>query len=254
MEDHAQDTTFDPEDQHRGRTSPPLSPAQLGVYFEHFRDVAGGSLNIGQVTSIVGDLDIDVFRRAAAQVIAETPALNLAIVSSGDEPHQEYVDRSAVEIGFYDLRQAADPEVARLACLKQVTFTPFDLARDALFRWALIKTREGATDWVQVYHHIVVDGWSAQLLVSRVATCYGLLLAGDTASGSANAEPEPYADHIAEQLAYQSSDAAVREGGYWRDLLSGADVATPFEARHTTCQPANEAHFVRHGLVLEGER
>ena len=201
MQDHAQDATLELGDQHSGRTSLPLSPAQLGVYFAHLRDVAGGRFNIGQVTTIAGDLNIEVFRRAAAQVIAETPALNMAIVSAGDEPCQAYVDRSAVEIGFHDLREASDPEATRAALLKQMTFVPFDLARDALFRWALIKTRDGATDWVQVYHHIVVDGWSGQLLASRVAARYGLLLAGDTASGSANDEPEPYAGHIAEQLA-----------------------------------------------------
>ena len=53
----------------------PLSPAQLGVYFDHLRDEGGNRFNIGQVTTIAGDLDVAVFRRAAADVIAQTPGV-----------------------------------------------------------------------------------------------------------------------------------------------------------------------------------
>ena len=66
----------------------PLSPAQLGVYFDHLRDEGGNRFNIGQVTTIAGDLDVAVFRRAAADVIAQTPALQMAIVVEDGEPRQ----------------------------------------------------------------------------------------------------------------------------------------------------------------------
>ena len=36
----------------------PLSPAQLGVYFDHLNDATGIRYNIGQVTTIAGDLDV----------------------------------------------------------------------------------------------------------------------------------------------------------------------------------------------------
>jgi hypothetical protein len=62
-----------------------------------------------------------------------------------------------VRIPLHDLRDADDPEAARAALLVRLTFAPFDLARDPLFRWVLIKTRADQIDWVQIYHHIAVD-------------------------------------------------------------------------------------------------
>jgi hypothetical protein len=73
MEDHAEDLAPAAEGMREVETSLPLSPAQLGVYFEHLRDRSGGKFNIGQVTRIAGDLDIEAFRAAAATVIKRTP-------------------------------------------------------------------------------------------------------------------------------------------------------------------------------------
>jgi hypothetical protein len=177
MEDHAKGPTPVPEDIREVETSLPLSPAQLGVYFEHLRDMSGSRFNIGQVTTIAGDMDIEAFRAAAATVIERTPALNMAIVTIDDLPRQVFVDRAAVPIPLHDLRDADDPEAARAALIAGLLYAPFDLKRDPLFRWVLIKTRTGQTDWVQVCHHIAVDAWSGQLLAARVGTNYGALAA-----------------------------------------------------------------------------
>lgn len=249
MEDHSEGLAPTSEGRRKVETSLPLSPAQLGVYFEHLRDASGSRFNIGQVTTVAGDLDIERFRAAAAAVIAQTPALNLAIVTTDDQPRQVFVDRSQVAIPFHDLRDDPNPEAARAALLERLTFAPFDLARDPLFCWVLIKTRTGQTDWVQIYHHIVVDGWSGQLLAARVCAHFGDLVSPKADTIDIRSAPEPYATHLAEELAYQGSPAADRDGAYWRDLLANAEVAEPYSARHDT---PGDPLFLRHRIVLEG--
>lgn len=113
MEDHSEGLAPTSEGRRKVETSLPLSPAQLGVYFEHLRDASGSRFNIGQVTTVAGDLDIERFRAAAAAVIAQTPALNLAIVTTDDQPRQVFVDRSQVAIPFHDLRDDPNPEADR---------------------------------------------------------------------------------------------------------------------------------------------
>ena len=176
MEDHAEHLAHAADGMREVETSLPLSPAQLGVYFEYIRDRSGHKFNIGQVTTIAGDLDIEKFRAAAATVIERTPALNMAIVTIDDLPRQVLVDRAAVPIPLHDLRDADDPEAARAALIAGLLYAPFDLTRDPLFRWVLIKTRSGQTDWVQICHHIAVDAWSGQLLAARVSTHYSALV------------------------------------------------------------------------------
>ena len=128
----------------------PLSPAQLGVYFDHLNDATGIRYNIGQVTTIAGDLDVELFRSAAARLVAQTPALNMAIVLIDDMPRQVAVSDRPVVVSFHDLRDTPDPQAARAELVHHLTFTPFDLARDPLFRWALVKVKDGETDWVQI--------------------------------------------------------------------------------------------------------
>ncbi|MFY9237888.1 MAG: condensation domain-containing protein, partial [Roseovarius sp.] len=228
----------------------PLSPAQLGVYFEHLRDESGNRFNIGQVTTIAGDLDVAVFRRAAADVIAQTPALQMAIVVEDGELRQRLVDRSMVEVPLYDLRGEADPEAARAQLLDALAFTPFDLTRDPLFRWVLIKTGEACTDWVQVCHHIVADGWSGQRLAGQVGARYTALVSGSEAEVGG---PEPYAAHIREEMAYAEGGEAERDRAYWLDLLSGIEFAAPFEVRGHTAPAISGRPFLRQSLCVSGD-
>jgi hypothetical protein len=102
MEDFADPPAPAAESMRGLETSLPLSAAQLGVYFGHLRDQSGCRFNIGQVTTINGDLDIERLRAAAATVIAKTPALNVAIVTIEDQPRQVFIDRSTVTIPFHD--------------------------------------------------------------------------------------------------------------------------------------------------------
>ena len=119
MEDHAEGLAPAADGMREVETSLPLSPAQLGVYFEHLRDGSGRRFNIGQVTTIAGDLDIEAFRAAAAAVIERTPALNLAVVTTQDKPRQVFVDRSAVVVPLHDLRENPDPEAVGLDLPKE---------------------------------------------------------------------------------------------------------------------------------------
>ncbi|MFC3969301.1 condensation domain-containing protein, partial [Rhizobium lemnae] len=228
----------------------PLSPAQLGVYFAHLRDETCCRYNIAQVTTIVGPFDVSLFRRAAADVIAATPALNMAIVASQDGPRQVYIERSATEIPLYDLREEPDPQAARAALIDRLTLAPFDLAADPQFRWVLIRTHDDEIHWVQVYHHVIADGWAGQLLTGLVGACYGAL-ANDKADPKSSAEAfEAFVAHQRVELAYQGSQAASKDGTYWRDLLQGVELVAPEHGKAS----GYGGPFVRHSLVIEGER
>ena len=54
----------------------PLSAAQLGVYFDQLQQDTSSHYNIGQITTIDGQVDLQRFRAAAEQTIAANAALN----------------------------------------------------------------------------------------------------------------------------------------------------------------------------------
>ena len=231
----------------------PLGPAQMGVYFDHVRHADKRRYNIGQITSIYGAVDVDRFRLAARQVVAANAALNMSIRDDEKGPCQVY-DADALSwippddlLPFHDLRDCDDVDAACREIVEEALWQPFDLHKAPLFRWVLIRTGQDEFQWLQVYHHIVTDGWSRALILDQVSQAYS------DPSSSAPAPEEglqSYLKHLAAEQAYKDSPAALRDGAFWRALLSDAALAEPFE---TIRERTTRTPFLREHVVLDTE-
>ncbi|WP_173005854.1 non-ribosomal peptide synthetase [Labrenzia sp. THAF82] len=225
----------------------PLSRAQAGVYFQHLRDATGRTFNIGQVTRIETPFDVEQFCAAARWVISRTPALNMAIRVDDKGLYQTLIDRRDTPIAWHDLRDCIDCEQRRVDIIEALLAKPFDLANDPLFRWTLIQSDDRYVDWVQVGHHVVVDGYAGRMLAKHVAQAYSR---GDTEC-DANISLADYRTYLAIEEAYETSTSFKNDRHYWLDLLDGVEIVAPFEAAGVQ---RGQSHFVRSHLVLEGLR
>ncbi|HEY4362402.1 MAG TPA: condensation domain-containing protein, partial [Bryobacteraceae bacterium] len=54
----------------------------------------------------------------------------------------------------------------------------FDLSQAPLMRCTLLRLRGGEYQFIWSHHHLILDGWSASLVVREVFTTYEALLAG----------------------------------------------------------------------------
>ncbi|HXO43037.1 MAG TPA: amino acid adenylation domain-containing protein, partial [Thermoanaerobaculia bacterium] len=98
----------------------------------------------------------------------------------------------------------------------------FELSRPPLLRLGLI--RLGDEDWrvAWSYHHLLLDGWSAGLVMREVFAVYQAAAGGKAAS--ARLEPRrPYKEYI---LWLRQQNLAEAEA-YWRRVLAGFAEATP---------------------------
>ena len=95
----------------------------------------------------------------------------------------------------------------------------FHLIHDPLIRFNLIKTHQDQYTLIITFHHIIMDGWSTNLLMKDFITIY---------QGLKNNQPwepgvvYPYLDYI-KWLDEQDISAARR---YWQDYLRGFDQVT----------------------------
>ncbi|HEU0084715.1 MAG TPA: amino acid adenylation domain-containing protein, partial [Bradyrhizobium sp.] len=96
----------------------------------------------------------------------------------------------------------------------------FDLARDRLLRFELLRLSDQEHVLVLVMHHIVSDGWSMGVLVREVEALYAAFAAG---------RPSPlpdlaiqYADYAVWQRRWLADGALERQLAYWTQRLSGA--------------------------------
>lgn len=96
----------------------------------------------------------------------------------------------------------------------------FDLGRPPLSRVALFQWGEDEWRLLWSCNHLLLDGWSAALLVAELMQLYDAYVEGRTPKLP---QPKPFSSYV-EWLQKQSMSEAER---YWRQALEGLESATP---------------------------
>lgn len=204
-----------------------LTAMQEGMLYHTLADQGSGVYVNQVVTPVSGDLDPAALRSAWDSVVARHDVLRTAYVWDGlDDPLQ--VVHAAVEHPWEDVDLAHVPQTDRDAEVERVLTADrergFDVAAAPLSRMLLIRTGEREWLWVWSFHHLMADGWSAQILLDEVITTYRAVAQG---SPLALPEPPPYRDFVAHYLARDTE----AEQTYWTQRLAGfaepADLVVP---------------------------
>ncbi|SNY76248.1 condensation domain-containing protein, partial [Paractinoplanes atraurantiacus] len=187
----------------------PLSPLQEGLYFLSTYAAGGPDVYVvQQVLTLDGALDSARLRAAAQAVQDRHPNLRAAFrPRKAGQPVQ--LIPAALPVDFTE----ADPGANVGEVAEAERKRPFDLARPPLLRWALIRLGDERHALVLTAHHILLDGWSAPLVVRDLLTFY---------AGGKPPAARPYKDYLA-WVARQDQGAAERA---WRGALAGIEEAT----------------------------
>ncbi|WP_275562122.1 non-ribosomal peptide synthetase [Streptomyces sp. 5-6(2022)] len=199
----------------------PLSPLQEGLLFH--AQYSEGALDVYTVQLAVrveGPVDAPAVRRAAAALMRRHASLRAVFRrrKTGD-PMQVIlrdVELPVTELDFTDSPQ--DEQRARVrAFADEDRARRFDLERPPLLRVTMIKVAADAFWLVLTAHHILLDGWSAPLVMRELFQHY-------RAGGEDTSLPPvtPYRTYLS-WLAGQDEEAAKRA---WREALEGVDSPT----------------------------
>ncbi|MBM2616682.1 amino acid adenylation domain-containing protein [Actinoplanes sp. LDG1-06] len=187
----------------------PLSPLQEGLYF---LSTYGGDTDVyvvQQVLTLDGDLDVARLKGAAQAVLDRHANLRAAFrPRKAGQPVQLVPAALPVAFDMVELPEADAAEFAANECRR-----PFDLARPPLLRWVLLRHAPDRHSLILTAHHILLDGWSAPLIVRDLLTLY---------AGGEPPHARPYKDYLA-WVTRQDRDSALRA---WRDALSGISEGT----------------------------
>nr|QEO74434.1 condensation domain-containing protein [uncultured bacterium] len=177
-----------------------------GVYVEQLR------------LPLRGKLDTTAFA-AAWQAVADTHAVfrTAVVVGGGDDPYQIEVDRIDLPVEQHDLRhRGADADAVRAAERAR----GFDLARPPLARVALLRLDDDEWEAVLTHHHLLLDGWSAGMVLDDLLSAYASLHAGTTPRLAARPPFRAYAEWLRDHPPAGAPD-------HWRRLLAGFAEPTP---------------------------
>jgi amino acid adenylation domain-containing protein len=211
----------------------PLSPIQEAMLLETLRAPGSGVYVQQFAYRVEGDLDPAAFRRAWQQVVDRHPLLRSAFVWEGArEPMQVALRGASLPWREEDLRglTEAEQEERLDALLAAERRRGLALDRPPLARLALLRTGERSWLLVSSMHHLLIDGWSRELITREALALYGAQREGR----EAHLPPaRPYADAV---TWWRGADTAAAEA-YWRLELAGFTRPTPLPGAAPSALP-----------------
>lgn len=202
----------------------PLGPTQRALWFLDTFHPGSSFYVICLGLRLRGDLDVSALRAALDDCVAHQDALRTRFVSLDGYPYQVFVPSQRMDLPLLDvsgLGPAAAEDFVQMRC-DVAADTPFDLTADFPLRAELIRLADDHHVLVAGIHHIVFDGWSAQVLLTELAEAYAARAAGRE-PGFAPLELT-VGEHAAQHGARFADGTAERaaEVEHWRQLLAGA--------------------------------
>ncbi|MEW2493516.1 amino acid adenylation domain-containing protein [Streptomyces nodosus] len=195
----------------------PLTPLQEGLLFhaqfdEHSPDV----YNIQIAVDVEGGLDATGLRKAAAGLLHRHANLRAAFRQQGLDRAVQVV-RRGVELPWREVDlsglapEERDAELAAFMAADRVD--RFEVERPPLFRFTLVHLGENRCRFVLTTHHILLDGWSAPLVMRDLFVLYA---GGDLPT------PTPYREYLS-WLGRQDRGSALAA---WQRVLEGVSEPT----------------------------
>ncbi len=153
-----------------------LTRSQLLVWLGQQQSPDAPLYNMVITFEIPTALNVDLFRRAYREFVADCDALRTVFEEHVGQPYRRVLDRMDFEFRLIDFSHHDDPESAYAEWFKRRQGLPFDLARCA-FDTALIQLSPGRFIWYLNQHHIITDGRSVSLVFEATAMRYQALSA-----------------------------------------------------------------------------
>ncbi len=229
----------------------PLSFAQQRLWFLDRFEGGGAGYHMPAAWRFEGDLNVEALERSINAIVARHECLRTRYVESHEGPVQIIAPALRIPLVVEDLTGLDGPrrEDVLNSALRRAPEEPFDLASGPLLRFKLFALSSGEHIFLQVFHHIVFDGWSQGAFNRELGAYYEAFKDGRTPN--IPELPVQCADHAVWQRQWLHGEVLERQLGYWRKQLAGAPVLDL-----PTDRPRPEQQTFtgsRHGLELSEE-
>ncbi|MEU6237426.1 amino acid adenylation domain-containing protein, partial [Kitasatospora sp. NPDC047058] len=198
----------------------PLTAAQSGVWYAQQLNPQNTIFNTGEFLEIGGPVDAELFEAALRRVVAEAETLRLRFTETERGPAARIVPAAELDWSLHvvDVTGTPDPWAAARAWMAEDFARPLDTEHDQLFLFALFKVAEDRHLWLHRYHHLLVDGFTVNLVAQRTAAVYSALVAGEPVPDSPFT---PLGRLLAEKADYRDSERFAADRAYWTERLRG---------------------------------
>ncbi|MCX6583795.1 MAG: amino acid adenylation domain-containing protein [Candidatus Aminicenantes bacterium] len=200
----------------------PLSPMQSGMLFHWLKDKQSPAYFEQTEISFRGDIQPLLFEEALNAIVARYDVLRTIFACEGlVEPLQIVLKERKTHLHYEDISRLneADREKYLEGAREKDRERGFDLFKDHLTRFSLLKTGDQAHVLMWTFHHTLMDGWCLGIIRRELTRVYRLLEKGEPVTAAATPEPTPppYVEYI-RWLEKQDKEEGLR---FWEQYLEG---------------------------------
>jgi len=217
-----------------------LSPLQQGMLFHSVLEPQSG-LYIEQFgLTLAGPINVVALQNAFANVLKRHAVLRSSFYWKEFDKPLQVVNRE-VELNFetenWSALSEGEQQAELAAWVKADQERGFELSKAPLMRVRLIQLGENQHQLFWTFHHILIDGWSIQIVLRELFEFYKAECAG---AELILEDARAYQDYI---LWLQDQDLGKAEA-YWKHALRGFSVPTTMQVEKqvvaTTSQMENQ--------------
>ncbi|SHE59542.1 non-ribosomal peptide synthase domain TIGR01720/amino acid adenylation domain-containing protein [Seinonella peptonophila] len=209
------------------REEAPLSYTQQRLWFlDRFMSENREVYNVPAAFQIEGiRLEASLMQRCVDRLIQRHEILRTTFIERDGIGQQIIHQTWQVPIDEVDLQALSDEEKqhAMMQYMQEQIDTPFALEREASIRFSLIRLNEQSSVLFFVGHHMVIDGWSVQLIINELSEYYETLL--NDAQIELDHLPIQFADFAVWQRTEAATAARKPAIEYWRKQLANPPSA-----------------------------
>ncbi|MEI6205657.1 MAG: amino acid adenylation domain-containing protein [Desulfuromonadales bacterium] len=185
----------------------PMSSTQKRLYILSQYEEGEGPYHLTGATQVEGPLDLEKLEQVFNTLAKRHESLRTSFEMREGELVQLIHDQTAIEVTIQELPEE-ETQQAIAGFVK-----PFDLAIPGLLRILAVKNAPDRHVIVLDSHHIALDGFSINILMSEFVTLYG--------GGRPDPSVMQYRSHVAAQQAYLTGRRRSADEAFWLERLSG---------------------------------
>lgn len=149
-----------------------LTLTQQDILFDQLKRLDNPFCNIGGYITI-DNVDVDKLKTAHAKLISSDDVFGIRIIQDQNGKVQQYIDdQRTLSLPLVDFSAHIDAQQAAKVWLDELFCCPFDLFENELFKAYLLKIDSTMHWYVQITHHIIMDGWGFSNLAARLSDNY----------------------------------------------------------------------------------
>ncbi len=196
----------------------PLSFAQQRMWFLYQMDRQNPAYNEALTIRLTGRLNIDILEQTINAIIQRHESLRTTFPMVEGKPIQKIAPSLKIKLLVVNLKDIPQEQIDKQ--IIEELQKPFDLTQSPLLRCTLFDLGYENYILVNVFHHIIIDGWSKGILFKELSEFYQAFLSNSTVD--LPELPIQYADFAVWQRQWLQGEILENQLNYWKKQLTGA--------------------------------